>query len=401
MTNVGQGPGNSALVSRVKNILFTPNTEWDVIEAEPATVKGLYTGYICLLAAIGPIAQLIGSQLFGYHAFFLTIHPDLIPSLVQAIVQYLMSLAGAYVLAVIISELAPSFGGEKNRLQALKLVAYSWTAAWIFAVFALVPPASALSIIGVYSLYLLYLGLPKLMKAPQDKALTYTIVSMIVAVVVYVVIGAVTASVLAASSGMGTGMASAPAGGTVSVGGSKVDLGQLAAASKQMEAAANQAQASVNGAPNGATVQAVPADTLKGLLPAALPAGYGRSEVSSTSGGIGGLQGSNAEGVYTKGDARITLTVTDVAAAGALAALGSAFGVQSDHETATGYEKVHMINGRMVTEEWDSQSKNGKYGVMVANRFVVEADGSGAEMADLKAAVDAVGPDRVAGLAKS
>lgn len=382
MTNVGQGPVSSGLVNRVKGILYKPNEEWDIIQAEPATVQGLYTGYICILAAIGPIAQLIGSQLFGYHAFFVNYHPPLISSLVQAIVQYGMSLVGVYVLAVIISELAPSFGGEKDRLQALKVVAYSWTAAWIFAVFALLPPASALSIIGLYSLYLMYVGLPKLMKAPQDKALGYTAVSLIVAVVVYVVIGAVSGAVLAASGGVGLGMAglspaNTPAGGTLSVGGTKVDLGQLAAASKQMEAAANQAQAGANSA---STVQAVPADTLKGLLPANLPAGYGRTDVSAASGGIGGLQGSNAEGVYTKGDARITLTVTDVAAAGALAAIGSAFGVQSDHETATGYEKVHMINGRMVTEEWDSQSKNGKYGVMVANRFVVEAEGSGADL---------------------
>ena len=203
MSIVGQGPGQSALVQRIKNILFTPQTEWDVIDAEPATVQGIYTSYICILAAIGPVAQLIGSQLFGYHAFFVSYHPPLIASLCQAIVQYVLSLVGAYILAVIIDSLAPSFGGQKDRLKALKVVAYSWTAAWLFAVFALLPPMSALSIIGLYSLYLLYVGLPKLMKAPEDKALVYTIVSIVVAAVVYVVIGAVSGAVLSMGGAVG------------------------------------------------------------------------------------------------------------------------------------------------------------------------------------------------------
>ena len=55
-----------ALVDRVKNILLTPKTEWEVIDAEPTTVADLYKGYIIPLAAIGPVAQAIGSSVFGY-----------------------------------------------------------------------------------------------------------------------------------------------------------------------------------------------------------------------------------------------------------------------------------------------------------------------------------------------
>ena len=110
MSIVGQGPNTSGLVNRVKNILMTPNTEWDVIEAEPATVQGLYTGYICILAAIGPVANLIGSLLFGTHLAFIVYHPNPIAAVVQAIVQYILALVGAFVMAVVIDALAPSFG---------------------------------------------------------------------------------------------------------------------------------------------------------------------------------------------------------------------------------------------------------------------------------------------------
>ncbi len=180
----------------------------------------------------------------------------------------------------------------------------------------------------------------------------------------------------------------------MSIGGTKVDIGKLDAAAKQMQAAA---QASADGK---ATVPAVPIDALKGMLPAALSSGYARSDISGESGGVGGLQGSSAEGVYNKGDSRITLTITDAAAAGALATLGGAMNVQSEHQTATGYEKVHMDGGRMVSEEWDSQAKSGKYSIMVGSRFIVAAEGQGAQMSDLKGAVGAVPVDRLAGLAK-
>ena len=399
MATVEQGPASSGLVDRVKNILFTPNTEWDRIDAEPATVQGLYMGYICILAAIGPVARLIGSQIFGYPAFFVVLHPSLIGSIVSAIVSYILALVGVFVLALVIDGLAPNFGGTKNRVQAFKIAAYSSTAAWITGIFGLIPMVSALGIIGIYSLYLLYLGLPKLMKSPQDKALAYTGVTVVIAVVIFICIGAISGAIAGAGMwGAAGGLAvnSATPTGVVSVNGTSVDIGKAAAAAKQMEAQATQMQAAANGK---ATVQAVPIDTLKALLPASLPSGYARTDLSGESGGVGGLQGSSAEGVYTKGDSRITLRVSDVAAAGAMATLGGALGVNSEHQTATGYEKVHMQNGQMVSEKWDSQSKAGDYTVMIASRFTVEAEGSGADMNDLKAAVGSIPAGQLASLA--
>jgi hypothetical protein len=43
--------------------------------------------------------------------------------------------------------------------------------------------------VGLYSLYLLYTGLPVLMRTPADKAMPYTVVVIIVAIVLFVVVG--------------------------------------------------------------------------------------------------------------------------------------------------------------------------------------------------------------------
>jgi hypothetical protein len=186
------------LVERAKRILLTPKPEWQVIDAEPATVGELYTQYIIPLAAIGPIARVIGFALIGVHIPFsgVTYRTPIGRALVGAAVSYILALAGVYVLAMIIDMLAPSFGGTTNRMQALKVAAYSNTAAWLAAIFAIVPGLSILGILGLYSLYLLYLGLPILMKSPAEKAGAYTVVVILVAIVLFFLIGVVGSRVM-------------------------------------------------------------------------------------------------------------------------------------------------------------------------------------------------------------
>ena len=81
--------------------------------------------------------------------------------------------------------------GTKNEIQALKVAAYSGAASWLAGIFMLVPALSFLQILGLYSLYLLYLGLPLLMKAPEEKALVYTVVVIVVGVLIVAAIGAI------------------------------------------------------------------------------------------------------------------------------------------------------------------------------------------------------------------
>jgi Yip1 domain len=395
----------SHLVERVKNILLKPVETWGVIAYEPDTAKGLFTGYAAILAAIPPVARFIGGQIFGYSVFGVTYRAPLLGALVGAIFQYVLSLIGIYVFALIIEALAPSFDGHKNRTQALKVAVYSYTAAWVAGIFAIIPALAVLSILGgIYSLYLLYLGLPRVMNAPPSKALGYAAVCVIVGIVLSVVIGSVVGLL-----GFGAISASGPAhltssdnggtSGTIHIGGRTIDMDKLNATSKQIEAATNQITANAGGGPDAPAVAAISVDILKGYLPQSI-GDYSRGDVEASSGGIAGFTGSNVEARYSKDDANLTLTITDLGAAGGFAALASAFGVEANKETATGYERIGKVDGRMTTEEWNSESKDGKYGVLVADRFIVEAEGRGGAMIDLKAAFAAVGPRNLELLAK-
>ena len=387
MSTVEPGAATSGLVGRVKSILLKPSATWDQIAAEPATVGGLFKGYIIPLSLIAPVAGLIGSLVFGRGGFGVTFKPSVMGALSSAVVDFAMGLIGVYVLSLIIDALAPTFGGQKDRMQALKVAAYSGTAAWVAGIFLIFPPVMLLAVLGLYSFYLLYLGLPRLMKTPQDKATGYTAAVVVAAIVIGVLVAILTSPL------QRIGLADrSPAAGTISVGGKSVDLAELEAQSKRLDAIGKQIE-------SGKAPEAVAPDVLKTFLPAAV-AGYDRTELTASSGGAGGVNGSQAEGVYTRGENRIRLTVTDLGAAGALAGLVNAFNVQSSSESDGKYEKIGKVDGRMTLESYDREAKRGQYSVLVGERFMVAAEGEGASMDELKAATAAIGPARLEALIK-
>jgi hypothetical protein len=186
------------IIQRARAVLVTPRTEWPVIAAEPTTVQDLYREYIMILAAIPPVAQFVKVCILGYawHGFRVY-RLGLGPGLTAAIVQYVASLAAVYLLAIIVEALAANFGGQPNRLQALKLVGYSYTASWIAGAALILPGlAGLIGLAGaIYSIYLLYLGLPGTMKVVPERAVGYTAVIVIGGLVLGWIIAVITGDI--------------------------------------------------------------------------------------------------------------------------------------------------------------------------------------------------------------
>lgn len=193
-------PGDGTMVGRIKRLLTSPGTEWDRIDAEPMTEQSILTSWVAPLAAIGPLATLIGGQLFGWRILGVVVKPALGSAIAAAVVAWLLAIGGVFILALIIDALAPTFGAAKNRVAALKVAAFSGTAGWLAGVFGIIPSLSFLGILGLYSLYLFWVGLPKLMKVPGDKAIGYVAATIVSAVVLYMVVGAVATQLMPAPS---------------------------------------------------------------------------------------------------------------------------------------------------------------------------------------------------------
>jgi hypothetical protein len=394
----------ASLVARVQNILLTPKTEWPIIAAEAETTSGLYTKYILIVSALAPLAMFLKSTLIGTSTFIGTFRVDMATGLKWLVLMYGFGLAGVYFWSLVINLLAPTFGGQKDSVQALKTAAYAATAVWVGSVAQLVPWIGWLVGLAaaIYGIYLLYLGLPHTMKAPADRAAGYTAVAIIVAVVLSWIIWAIVGGIV------GRGMWGGGPDVTVTDGGFEKDSAgaaleewakQMEAAGKQMEdsAEANQGvpSAAAVGALVGAAVggntgvTALPTDELKAFLPESL-GGLPRNSLSAERDAALGFGVSEAIAEY--GDdtgRRLRLEISDTGGAKGLLALAAWANVESEKQWDGGYERSYRADGRMIHERWDSGRNQGEYSVIVGNRFAVEIAGQAASIDELKAALAA------------
>lgn len=195
--SVVEGPKSASIIARVQNILMRPSAEWDVIAGETATIRGLFTGYACILAAFGPIVTIVWGLAFASipfaHGFWGLAHLGATAIVGMAVLSYIQSLVTIYAIGFIVDALAPSFDARKDRVQAMKLAVYAATGGWVGALALIVPILGVIVAIGLalYSLYLFWLGLPKLMNVPEEKKAGYAIVCLLAAIVAAIVIGAV------------------------------------------------------------------------------------------------------------------------------------------------------------------------------------------------------------------
>ena len=425
-------PGSTArapLFGRIKNILMQPREEWPRIAAEPETIASLYTNYIIPVAGFAVLCAFI-DNLTGFTLFGVTYKPTYGQALMSAVWQFGLQLGGVFVMSLILGYLAPLFGGQNDRLNALKLAAYAATAGWLANVFLLVPWLSFLTLLGLYSLYLVRVGAPVLLAVPDNRALPFTAAFVGVGIVLSLIV-------------FGVLQAVAPVGGRSAGGDGYTDARRHAAEiERRLNGTADETSANEDTAPStepeteqrSAETPAVEEEApssgggfgglealtkrlqglakgtedlkpitpaqLKELLPFDLPGGFKRTETSSSETGMEGMNMATASGVYVSGDKTITLKISDMGAAGAIAGLAGAFGASTSEEKDGVSRKMSTIDGRMVTEEYDINQNTGMYGVVGADRVVVKADGSnGADMDDLKNAVESVDMGRVEALA--
>ena len=396
------------LVDRAKNICLTPKTEWPVIAGESSTTGGLMTGYVVPLAVISPIAGFIGGSIIGHSLPFIgTYRTPIIAGIGLAIFTFVMAIVGVFILSLIINALAPSFGGEKNDQQALKVAVYAYTPAWVAGVFTIIPfLGSLLALLGaLYSLYLLYLGLPKLMKCPEEKSIGYTVVVVICAIVLSVVISAIGALIVGAGAvGAGAfgGRSSAPSiqfdkdspvakleqfGKSMEDAGKKMEAAQKSGNQEEAMKAAMAGLGTVLG--GGKSVEAVDIEKLKPLIPETF-AGFAKKSSRSEKSGMGGLMVSKAEAKYGDDAGKsIDLEITDMGGASGIMGLASWANVQGEKEDQYGTEKTQKVNGRLVHEK-SRKSGGGEYSIVIADRFMVEAKSSSVDLNTLKTAVGSI-----------
>jgi hypothetical protein len=195
------------IVSRATNILTQPKSEWQRIDAEPATPAGLLTGYALPLALLPLVGSVLGALLF---ASFLPYAGAALWTFVlgSAVIGLILGLVIIFVMSLIADALAPNFGGVRNATGALKMLVYSGTATWVAGFFTFIPIVGWLIALAgfAYAAYLIYLGSMAVMKVPASSAAGYTAVVIVIwivlAFIVNMVVGLIVATFLLGSAAL-------------------------------------------------------------------------------------------------------------------------------------------------------------------------------------------------------
>jgi len=163
-------------IERAKNILLSPQTEWEKIDKENSPSAKTLTGYLLLVAAVPAVVSLLGyffAGIFG-GAFF---GYALATGFKTAIMMYAVVVGGAFITALVANLLADNFESDKDFNKAFALSAHAWTPFCVAGVLLIYPTPFLFwlwVIVGIgYGLFLLYKGIQPLLKTPLEQLTPY------------------------------------------------------------------------------------------------------------------------------------------------------------------------------------------------------------------------------------
>lgn len=183
----------NAFLIRSKNLIINPEAEWKVIASEDTKANAVMLHFVLPYLVLNFAASICGGFIFSDRWFFNPIGY----ALAQAITSFLVYIIVLYITPIIIKALGTSFGTETTQNNVFKLVAYSFTPAYIIGILVgLVPMLGVLGIVGLYSFYIMWHGFGALLKTPEDKKTGFFIVSILIIIGEYIVLGLILSAVL-------------------------------------------------------------------------------------------------------------------------------------------------------------------------------------------------------------
>lgn len=187
-------------------LLAHPDQEWQAIRNESESVTRLYTGHIFLLALIPAVAGFYGTSQVGWQIGDGQITRLSVASAVQlSVLFYAAMLTGIFVLGKFIDFFAATYDAVERTPRGVALAAYTATPIFLIGVIAAYPNIWINMLAGLvaaaYAVYLLYEGLPILMKIPEERGFMFASAVLTVGLVMFVALLAI--SVVIWSMGIG------------------------------------------------------------------------------------------------------------------------------------------------------------------------------------------------------
>jgi hypothetical protein len=189
-----------SLAARAKQMILTPVAGWRSIGEERSTAGALLLSYVLPMALIPAAASFIGYGFVGVDGLLFRVS-GLYWGVAMAINSLITSVTVYWLGTYIVDKMAPGFGAIREQGRSAQLVAYSSTPGWLAGIFYAVPVVQEGVVLGLYGVYLFYLGIPVLKRMPDDQRVAFTISSAIVIIILRFLIGLLLINIIYSFSG--------------------------------------------------------------------------------------------------------------------------------------------------------------------------------------------------------
>ncbi len=193
------------ILNHVWGLFSHPQKEWEAIRDDPCTVIGCYLRHVLIVAAVPAVSAYIGAVQVGW-SFGVGEPVKLTPesALPIAVLFYLAMLAAVFVIGKLIHWMSQTYGADTTLDQSVLLAAYTGTPLFLIGIVALYPIPWLNMLFGIaalfYTVYLLYTGVPVVMKVTKEQGFLFA--SAVLTVGMVTLVGILAVSVILWGTGV-------------------------------------------------------------------------------------------------------------------------------------------------------------------------------------------------------
>jgi hypothetical protein len=179
-------------ISHVPGLFTHPDREWARIAEDRHSLPGIVAGHVMLLALIPALAFFYGVTEVGWtlpsgdRVFRMTTDS----SVVIIGLFYWAMVVGTAALGYGVHWMSKTYGSDATLSEAMALAAYTNTPLFLAGILGLKPvlwlDLVAGTVAACYAIYLLYLGIPHLMRVPKERGYLFASAVLAVALVMFI-----------------------------------------------------------------------------------------------------------------------------------------------------------------------------------------------------------------------
>ncbi len=171
------------LYHRTKYLIINPGKAWEVVHREERPMKYVRGSFFL------PLIILVSASAFLGSLFFINTTLNPMYSVLAGMTTFLFLYLGVYASSFIVREIMRALDLGQDFLVAFKLVAYSMAPIFIsLTVSRLFESLLFINVLGLYGLYVFWVGMETMVSPPDHKKLPMIIATVVAMLIIFLLL---------------------------------------------------------------------------------------------------------------------------------------------------------------------------------------------------------------------